>query len=258
MEVNKIYNMDCLEGMKQMEDSSVDLIITSPPYNKGFWSSNRNVNNGFKTKSRCIDYDSFSDNLKPKEYEEWQKKVLKECIRILKPTGSIFYNHIPIQKEHQEIFPKFVFDFPLKQIIIWNRKNTPKLDESYFFPVIEYIFWIQKSKKSRCKFNRKKTIFNSCVWEFQPDNKNDFPAPFPIELPLNCIKSCSEENDLILDCFMGSGTTAVACKQLNRNFIGFEISKKYCEIANQRLSQSNLLQMMEEINSTPQDKLGGT
>lgn len=59
LKINKIYNMDCLEGLKQMKDNSVDLIVTSPPYNKGYWSSNRNLNNGFKTKARRIDYENF-------------------------------------------------------------------------------------------------------------------------------------------------------------------------------------------------------
>ncbi len=81
---------------------------------------------------------------------------------------------------------------------------------------------------------------NKSIWEFNPDNKNDFPAPFPVEFPLNCIKACCPEEGIVLDPFMGSGTTAVACKQLKRNFIGFEISKEYCDIANKRLSQQIL------------------
>ena len=119
--------------MSKIDDNFVDLIVTSPPYNKGYWSSNRNVNNGFKTKSRRIEYDNFNDNLKPEEYIKIQKKIIEECLRILKPTGSLFYNHQPIQKLHQEINPLYIYDFPLKQTIIWNRKNTPKIDKSYFF-----------------------------------------------------------------------------------------------------------------------------
>ena len=238
METNKIYNEDCIQGLKKLPDKSVNLIVTSPPYNKGFWSSNRNMNNGFKTKSRCIDYGEFSDNLKPEEYDLWQKELISECLRVLKDNGSLFYNHIPIQKEHQEIFPKFVFDFPIKQVIIWNRKNTPKLDKSYFFPTIEYIFWIQKSKTSRTKFNRKNAIFNSSVWEISPDVKNKFPAPFPRELPLNCILSCTDEGDVVLDPFMGSGTTALACVETKRKYIGFEISPEYCKIIEDRIQSA--------------------
>jgi site-specific DNA-methyltransferase (adenine-specific) len=235
MEINKIYNEDNLETMAKMPDSFVDLIVTSPPYNKGYWSSNRNLNNGFKTKARRIDYENYSDNLNPKDYEEWQKKFIKECLRILKPTGSFFYNHQPIQKNHQEVNPLFIYDFPLKQTIIWNRKNTPKLDKSYFFPITEYIFWLQKEKDSRVKFNRKKALFNTNVWNISPDVKNKFPAPFPEELVNNCILSCTEENDLVYDPFMGSGTTAKMTILNNRNWIGSEISTEYCEIINKRL-----------------------
>jgi site-specific DNA-methyltransferase (adenine-specific) len=239
MEINKIYQGDCLEVMKDIPDKSVDLIVTSPPYNKGFWSKNRNLNNGFKTKSRRIEYGEYNDCVSPQEYENNQREFIKECLRILKPTGSLFYNHIDILSEHQTKHPKWVYDFPLKQIIIWNRKNTPKLDKSYFFPINEYIFWIQKSDKSRAYFNRKNSIFNKSIWDLSPDTKNKFPAPFPIEIPLNCILSCTKEGDIVLDPFSGSGTTAVACIKTNRNFIGIELSEEYCKIANERLSKLN-------------------
>lgn len=232
-----IRNKCCLTGLKELESNSVDLIVTSPPYNKGFWSSNRNLKNGFNTKSRHIDYGVYDDNVEPLEYDNFQKEVITECLRVLKPTGSLFYNHVPIQKMHQEIFPKYVFEFPLKQIIIWNRKNTPKLDKSYFFPISEYIFWIQKETTSRVKFDRKKALFNKNIWELSPDTKNKFPAPFPLELPLNCILSCTDENDLVLDPFMGSGTTGLACAKTNRRFIGFELNKEYCELAEKRINE---------------------
>jgi modification methylase len=232
---NKIINGDCMEELKKLDSESVDLIVTSPPYNKGHWSKNRNPNNGFKTKSRRIEYGDFEDKLKPEDYEKQQRDFIKECLRVLKPTGSLFYNHIDILSEHQTIHPKWVYDFPLKQIIIWNRKNTPKLDKSYFFPITEYIFWIQKTKTSRVFFNRKESIMNKCIWEMSPDNKNKFPAPFPVEFPLNCIKACCPEDGIVLDPFLGSGTTGVAAKLENRKFIGIELNKEYCEIAEKRI-----------------------
>ena len=223
MEINKIYNENCLDTMARMEDNFIDLIVTSPPYNKGYWSSNRNKSNGFRTKSRCIEYVNFDDKMEPEDYNNWQRKVIKECLRILKPTGSLFYNHQPIQKNHQENNPLFIYEFPLKQTIIWNRKNTPKLDKSYFFPTIEYIYWIQKCKNSRVKFNRKAAAFNKVIWDINPDKKNDFPAPFPMELVENCVLSCTNEGDLVYDPFMGSGTTALSAKNNKRNYIGSEV-----------------------------------
>jgi len=101
MTTDIIYNEDCLVTLSKMEDNSIDLIVTSPPYNKGYWSSNRNKKNGFGTKSRRIEYDGYNDCMDPDKYDEWQSNVISECLRVLKPTGSLFYNHQPIQKLHQ-------------------------------------------------------------------------------------------------------------------------------------------------------------
>lgn len=236
--MNKIICGNCLEIMKEFEDNSIDLIITSPPYNKGYWSKNRNINNGFKTKCRRIEYGEFNDRILPDEYEKQQRNFLNECIRIIKSTGSIFYNHIDILYEHQTIHPKYIYDFPLKQIIIWNRKTTPKLDKSYFFPVSEYIFWIQKNKEARTYFNRKECSFQKNIWNITPEKNNTFPAPFPVEIPENCINACCPENGIVLDPYMGSGTTGVACKKLNRNFIGIEINPEYCRMAEKRINNT--------------------
>jgi modification methylase len=184
----------------------------------------------------------------PEVYDEWQRTVITECLRVLKPTGSLFYNHQPIQKTHQEIFPKFVFDFPLKQTIIWNRKNTPKLDKSYYFPTIEYIFWIQKTKDSRVKFDRKNSLFNKAIWDISPDRNNKFPAPFPIELPLNCILSCTDENDVVYDPFMGSGTTARACEKSDRRYIGSELVAY--DMSNKRYDASYEPAIQKELFTT--------
>ncbi|MHA1868712.1 MAG: DNA-methyltransferase [Candidatus Heimdallarchaeaceae archaeon] len=227
--------MDCFEGLKKLEDESIDLIVTSPPYNKGFWDRNKNVNNGFKTKVKNIIYDKFNDNLQPKDYEKQQIYIIRECLRVLKKSGSLFYNHSDRLHKHQTIHPLWVYQFPLKQILIWDRGNTPKLDKSYFFPITEYIFWIQKTPTSRTYFNRKNVIMNKNIWKMKPDTKNDFPAPFPIELPLNCILSCCPEKGIVLDPYMGSGTTAIACIKSDRYYIGFELSKKYCDMANKRI-----------------------
>ena len=221
--------------MRGMPDASVDVVVTSPPYNKGWWSSNRNPNNGFKTKSRRIEYGTYNDRLPPGAYASWQRSVLTELVRLIKPAGSIFYNSIDILNRHQTHHPLFVWEFPVKQVIVWNRKNTPKIDKSYFFPITEYIFWLQQTPVSRVLFNRKKAIFQSSVWNLSPDCKNKFPAPYPVELPLNCILSCCPAGGVVLDPFMGSGTTGVASKMAGANFIGIDIDKQFCELAETRI-----------------------
>lgn len=227
----KLINWDCLEEIKKIESESIDLIITSPPYNKWYWSKNRNINNWFKTKSRCITYWDFDDNLLPEEYEKQQRDLLTECCRVLKQNWSIFYNHIDILNNHNTIHPKYIYDFPLKQIIIWNRRNTPKLDKSYFYPINEYIFWIKKDKSSKPFFNRKNAKFQKNIWEIWPAVKNNHPAPYPEELVENIILSCSDEWNIVLDPFMWSWTTWKMAKLNNRDFIGIELNKEYFEIA---------------------------
>ena len=190
--------------------------------------------------------------MKPEEYERQQKDFLRECIRVIKPSGSIFYNHIDILNKHQTIHPKWVYDFPLKQVILWNRRNTPKLDASYFLPISEYIFWIQKTPNSKVKFNRNKCLFKTNIWNISPAKNNDFPAPFPVELPYNCILATTDENDIILDPYMGSGTTGVACRLLNRKFVGIELNKDFYNQAKNRINHKCVNNI---VNDNPKNLL---
>ena len=237
IEVDRIYQEDCLQTLRRMEDNSVDLIITSPPYNKGYYNKHKRQGKGdlCRTKSRAIQYDGFNDKMDPLEYEKWQKEIIAECLRVLKPTGSFFYNHKDILFNNSTIHPRFVYDFPIKQVLIWDRGSTLTVGKDYFYPTTEYIFQIKKTDASKPYFNRKEGRFKSAVWRFSPERNNNHPAPFPIELPENCILACSKEGDLIYDPFMGSGTTAVAAKKHNRHYIGSELSEEYVRQAEERL-----------------------
>ena len=235
MELNKIYKEDCLITLSKIPDKYVNLIITSPPYNKNYYSKKSNINKLNSSKFRTIDYDNYNDNLKPELYISWQKKILKECCRILKDDGSIFYNHMDILNNHLTIHPSFVYDFNVKQVLVWNRSNTPKLDENYFYPINEWIYWIKKNKQSKTKFYRKKCVFQKSILNIKPYTKSNHPASFPLELANNFILSCSDIDDIVYDPFIGSGTTAIASIINNRNYIGSEISKNYVNIANKRI-----------------------
>ena len=231
--IDTILNIDVLEGLRSLPDDSVDLIITSPPFNKGEWSLNRRQPSF--TKRRRIDYGVYDDKLPPDEYERWQRAVLDECCRVIKPTGSIFYNHTDIHRDCLTVHPRFVWDYPVKQLIIWDKGSTPRLDKSYFLPCTDWIFWIKKTPDARPYFNRRDGVFVRNVWRFNPDRHSEHPAPFPLELPENCILTCSKEGDLVLDPFMGSGTTALAAKKHNRHYLGFELNEEYIKQANERL-----------------------
>ena len=136
MELNQIYNLDCLEGMKKMDSESVDCIITSPPYNKN--SAGRKVSKSDSWSKAGISYGDFKDDMPENEYQEWQKNVLRECLRVLKKDGSIFYNHKPRIVNHRIIFPhEWLGEFIVRQMIIWNRKNSPVLEPIRFMPIVE-------------------------------------------------------------------------------------------------------------------------
>ena len=232
--INKIICGDCLEVIKGIPDESIDLVVTSPPYNKGYYVLQRKSYKGDTWKQRYIVYGDFKDNLKPQEYIKQQTQLLSELVRVIKPKGSIFYNHKAIVVKHQIIFPLYVFNFNVFQIIIWNRKSTPQIENVRFFPTTEYIFWITKIN-IQPKFKKDNLLYTKEIWNL-PVRPNEYhPAPFPIELPINCILATTDKNDIVLDPYIGIGTTLIACKQLNRRFLGIEINPEYCKIAEKRL-----------------------
>ena len=235
METNIIYNEDCLETMARIPDNSIDLIVTSPPYNKGFYANkNAKQSKVWNTlNGRKIAYDSFSDDMFPEDYEEWQKAVISECIRILKPSGSLFYNHKDIIYKGLIVPPKWVYDFKVRQQIIWDRQSSCMIDPHYFMPANEWIYWIVKDEK-KVFFDKEKSSFRTNIWRMNVD-KNPHPAPFPYIMAANIINCCSKEVDIVYDPFMGSGTTALASIKLGRQYIGSEISEKYVSMANEKI-----------------------
>lgn len=238
MATNKIYCIDVLEGLKMLEDNSIDLIITSPPYNKIGLNGNCKGAKWNKT----IDYngDPNNDNMTEEEYKEWQLQILKECYRVLKDDGSMFYNHKNrIVKGKGCISSPWEWllqsPFLVRQEIIWNRKNGPNQDPSRFVPCYEQIYWLTKQPK--VNFRRIKDIEHTTdIWTINPDRKNNHPAPFPIEIANNIIPNIGE-NLIVLDPFMGSGTTAIAALRNNCQYIGFEKFPQYVEMAEQRIRE---------------------
>lgn len=241
VELNKIYCCDVLEGLRQLEDESVDVIITSPPYNKmglnGF--SNRKKRG---TWYETIDYngDIDVDNMPEEEYQKWQIEVLNECYRVLKKNGSMFYNHKNrIRSGAGEIISPYEWlyktNFKIRQEIIWDRNGTNNVKRCRYLPTTEKIFWLTKDKT--VNFDRDlDTKYKMEVWRLQFGRYTPHPAPFPVELPdniLDCIKS--DERLIVLDPFMGSGTVAISAIKHNYDYIGFEKFETYIEMANKRI-----------------------
>lgn len=235
MELNKIYNEDCMETLSKMDDNSIDLVVTSPPYNKGAYANGAQCKNWTKLDGGKIAYDTYDDSMSPDEYEDWQKEMISECIRVLKPSGSLFYNHKDIISDGLIVHPKWVYGFPVREVIIWDRGSGPQISNRYFMPANEYIWWIVKDPKA-VYFDKDKSAFRTNIWRVNVE-KNPHPAPFPIKLINSIIASCTPPQSVIYDPFMGSGTTAMSVLHVGggRKFVGSEISERYVKMANDRI-----------------------
>ncbi len=228
MEIDKIHNIDCLVGLKTLPDYSINTIITSPPYNKKGLSGKTKVGNQIWKKFN-IDYSNYGDDMIEEHYQAWQVEILNECFRVLKEDGSMFYNHKMRRKDNVAFNPYDIVaksNFKLYQLIIWNRKNSPNVRNDHLTPTTEYIFWLVKGKPKVFK-NQIPKEYRSEVWDIPPIKQKGHPAPFHPLIPELCINLTTNKGDLVLDPFMGSGTTALISKKLLRNFVGFEIDKSY-------------------------------
>ena len=234
-----IQNIDCLEGLKSIESDSVDCVVTSPPYNKGTQAmkTGNQIWKGFK-----IDYDEYNDNKTEEEYSSWMRDILDELYRVIKPDGSVFLNHKVVLQNCHGHFPKWALEsrLSLYQMIVWNRRCSSNMRSETLYPTHELVFWLVKGKPKVFKSQAK---FQSDIWDILPDRDNPHPAPFPFALAENCVNLVCQKGAraLVVDPFTGSGTTAVAAKAYGHDFIGFEISPQYIEMATRRLEGIKLV-----------------
>lgn len=232
----KLLHGDCLELLEYIPNGSVDTIVTSPPYNKSFFnrqSKSNQIWGGFG-----INYNSYSDNMPIADYEAFMIAVIDTCLNKLKPGGSLFFNHKPIRYNNQVYFPiNFILRSKAKvyQEIIWNRHNSPNIRNDILVPCTERIYWLVKDKPKTFRTKLRKE-FVSEVWDIYPKPCKTHPAPFPVILPDNCIKLTIENSGVVLDPFMGIGTTGIAALQNHCNFIGIELDEQYFKIAQERIN----------------------
>jgi modification methylase len=165
------------------------------------------------------------------DYVQWQRAALTEMYRLLKPSGAIFYNHKwRVQGGLLQDRSDIVDGFPVRQIIIWRRKGGINFNKGYFLPTYEVIYLITKPDFVLAP---KANAFGD-VWEFNQEMKNPHPAPFPLDFASRCVESTL--GNVVLDPFMGSGTTAMAAVKDGRDFIGIDVSKEYNTNARKRLA----------------------
>lgn len=235
-----IINGDCLDELKKIESNSISCIVTSPPYNKKGLIGKVTPGNQVWKKFN-IDYNSYGDDLPEEEYKGWMVDILNEMMRIIKDDGSIFFNHKPRRHRNKVYLPTdFISQSKLNiyQLIIWNRLSSPNIRKDLLLPCTEHVYWLTKGKPKVFKDNVD-SQFHSEVWNLNPDRGNSHPAPFPEKLVETCLLLTTEENDLCLDPFLGSGTSAIVSLKNNREFIGIEIDQNYIEMTNERLNDYN-------------------
>jgi site-specific DNA-methyltransferase (adenine-specific) len=214
---------DCLDVMRSLPEGSVDLVVTSPPYNLG-------NPGGTEWKRLETGYTDHSDNMPHDDYVTWQRQCLNEMMRLIPDTGAIFYNHKwRIQNGLLDNRQEIVSGFPVRQMIVWARHGGFNFTQTFFVPTYEVIYLIAKPE---FKLAPKANGYGD-VWRIEQSYKDEHPASFPLGLPMRCIESTSAK--VILDPFMGSGTTGLAARRLNRDFIGIEKSAVYFEMAQKRV-----------------------
>lgn len=253
IENNIIYNMDCIYGLSMIEDESVDMVLTSPPYD--------NIRN----------YNGYDFDF---------ERISKELFRVIKKGGVVVWvvNDQTIKgSESGTSFKQALYfkelGFNIHDTMIWAKDTFSFPDPTRYHQSFEYMFVLSKGRPKSInliqdrknkwagttvhgtsrytdgtvyrKSNHNKSSVKELghrfnIWEIpsEKSNKTGHPAVFPEQLAEDHIMSWSNKGDLILDIFMGSGTTAKACIKLGRDFIGFEISQEYVKIANERIKDT--------------------
>lgn len=234
--MNRIICGDCIDVMSGLDDESVKVVVTSPPYNLRNSSGNglKDGRGGSWSNAALLKgYSDHDDNMPADQYVEWQRACLTQMMRLLRDDGVIFYNHKwRVQKGLMQDRSDIVSGFPVRQIIIWKRSGGFNFNPGYFVPTYEVIYVIAKPKFRLAKGANS----HGDVWSITQDKGNPHPASFPVELASRCISSCDE--GLVLDPFAGSGSTAVAAAQLGRDCISIDQSQEYCDMAEKRLNIS--------------------
>ncbi len=232
--LGKVHCGDCLHLLNKMPAASVGLIVTSPPYNlrKSTGNGMKDGRGGKWANAKLLEgYESHEDTMPHNAYVKWQRDCLTAMMRVLREDGAIFYNHKwRVQRGLFQDRTDIVQDFPVRQIIIWKRAGGINFNPGYFLPTYEVIYLICKSNFQLAS----NANAHGDVWHIPQERNNPHPAPFPVEFAQRCIHSTNAE--IIIDPFIGSGSTAIAAEVCGRKWIGFESSKDYCQIARERIA----------------------
>jgi site-specific DNA-methyltransferase (adenine-specific)/modification methylase len=236
----KLICGNCLDVMKTIPDKQVDLVLTSPPYNMRTRICNGKYTTREKSEHFSKKYSEFHDALPIDKFYEFHKACLLEMLRISKVVAYNFQ----IVTGSKEAFFKLIGDFnkDIKDIIVWDKGfGQPAMHEKVLNSAYELILILENDKKAgrviqNAIFDRG-TMQNILRINRGTSKIKGHAAVFPEKLVESIILNFSKENDTVLDPFMGSETTGVVCKKLNRGFIGVELCEKYYNDAKERIER---------------------
>lgn len=227
MRLNYIDNIDCLEGLKEIPDRSVDLILTDPPYflSMGHVGSKTNAQRSDALNSNR----TFNDLA---ICTPFYKQLFAEYARVLKEDGSIYF--FTDWRGYAYYFPLLNAALPIRNLIVWDKKSGPGSFYSFAHELIIFGTLKSKTKKGVGTNIWRMPAFSSGA--ASTNGEKVHPTQKPWEILAKMIEDSTEPGAVVLDTFMGSGTTAVTCIRTRRNFIGFELDENYHAIAQQRVA----------------------
>jgi site-specific DNA-methyltransferase (adenine-specific) len=238
---NQLYNKDCLEVLKELKDNSAKLTFTSPPYNMNLRIRNGKYCSRQIVKELTTKYQNYDDNLSMDDYYQFNKSIIDELLRV---SEYVFYNVQFLTGNKPALF-KLIGEYHLyiKEFIIWDKKvGQPAIRDGVMNSQFEVILVLTKDTTNAMSRRFADANFErgtlSNLWSIGRGKKasDTHGAIFPEELAKQVILNFSNNNDTILDPFMGTGTTGVVSKSLGRNFIGIEIDSDYYQSAINRIN----------------------
>lgn len=239
-----IYLGDVMEVLPAL-NVKVNAVVTSPPYNQmscikkgkpsGMWAKTGS-GVGFVRAWKELGY---QDDMPEDEYQAWQNNCFGMMADVCVADASLFYNHQIRWRNKRCLHPVQWFHphgWQMRQEIIWNRSGGMMFNARMFVRFDERILWFVRG--GRWKWNQT-SVGHSTIWNVARKQQNQgklHPVEFPTEIPARCIAATTHEQDVVLDPFMGAGTTLVAARDLGRKAVGVEIDEMWCEVAAKRLS----------------------
>ena len=233
---------DCLEVIPTL--GPVDAVVTSPPYNQlgerfgkpsGLWAD-KSGGLGF---FNAVKDRGYPDDREEIEYQEWQNDIFTTIAKSCAPGASLFYNHQLRWRDGVCLHPVQWFSpvgWRLRSEIVWDRAGGMMFNARMFCRFDERILWFTKPDAPH-KWNQSHVGLGT-VWRIPREQNKEHPVAYPEQLPINCIGAATYIGDTVIDPFMGSGTTLVACQKLGRHGIGIEIDPDYFEIACRRVEEA--------------------